>query len=64
MEVIMEHLVESHLGGYYVSSLDEEIITDVFFVYSNLSTYTDALDGKIEDPKEAFQRKMSKYNTN
>ena len=23
----MEHLVESHLGGYYVSSLDEEIIT-------------------------------------
>ena len=41
--------------------LDEEIITDVFFVYSNLSTYTDALDGKNEDPKEAFQRKMSKY---
>lgn len=24
----MEHLVESHMGGYYVSSLDEEIITE------------------------------------
>ena len=24
----MEHLVESHLGGYYVSSLDPNIITD------------------------------------
>ena len=27
MQKKMEHLVESHLGGYYVSNLDPEIIT-------------------------------------